>query len=175
MRRRNATLIAVLFCTVAACGGGGTEAATGTEDSLPTQSSSSPATEGEATTSTAPPEDVAAAVASLAASVEATPDEERCFELRLPAEPQVVERAAAEDPSPEVTEFVEDCERSAILAQEFLDGTTSSESGTEPFTNAWRSAIPYGEGTRTATQQEVEVHARHIYREFPEILRALGL
>ena len=43
------------------------------------------------------------------------------------------------------------------------------------FTNAWRQAIPYGAGTRTASRAQIEGAARQIYSDYPEILRALGL
>lgn len=44
------------------------------------------------------------------------------------------------------------------------------------FTNAWRQAIPYGQdGTGMATRAQVEGAARNIYRDYPEILQALGL
>jgi YD repeat-containing protein len=43
------------------------------------------------------------------------------------------------------------------------------------FTNAWRRIIPYGEGTARATREIVEAAARQVYRDYPEILRALGL
>lgn len=43
------------------------------------------------------------------------------------------------------------------------------------FTAAWREAIPYGDGTRTATRADVENAARSIYADYPEILGALGL
>ncbi len=44
------------------------------------------------------------------------------------------------------------------------------------FTNAWREAIPYGpSGTGRAYPAQVEEAARQIYREYPEILQALGL
>ena len=43
------------------------------------------------------------------------------------------------------------------------------------FTNAWRQAIPYGQGTVNATRQQILNAARQIYRAYPEILRALGL
>ena len=44
------------------------------------------------------------------------------------------------------------------------------------FTNAWREAIPYGPtGTGRATPAQVEAAARQIYRDYPEILDALGL
>jgi len=43
------------------------------------------------------------------------------------------------------------------------------------FTNAWRQAIPYGAGTRTASRAQIEGAARQIYADYPEILRALGL
>jgi hypothetical protein len=41
------------------------------------------------------------------------------------------------------------------------------------FTNAWRQAIPYG--SRNVTPGMVNNAARTIYRDYPEILRALGL
>ena len=41
------------------------------------------------------------------------------------------------------------------------------------FTNAWRQAIPYG--SRGITSSIVNDAARTIYREYPEILQALGL
>lgn len=44
------------------------------------------------------------------------------------------------------------------------------------FTNAWREAIPYGPtGTGMATRAQVENASGQIYREYPEILQALGL
>lgn len=44
------------------------------------------------------------------------------------------------------------------------------------FTNAWREAISYGpNGTGMATRAQVEGAAQQIYREYPEILQALGL
>jgi hypothetical protein len=42
----------------------------------------------------------------------------------------------------------------------------------QAFTNAWRNEIPTGQGTRRATQAQVEDAAR---RNYPEILNALGL
>jgi hypothetical protein len=43
------------------------------------------------------------------------------------------------------------------------------------FTQAWRDAIPYGAGTDAATRSLVYQKAREIYKNYPEILRALGL
>jgi RHS repeat-associated protein len=43
------------------------------------------------------------------------------------------------------------------------------------FTNAWRNAIPYGEGTINATREQVMNAAKQIYKDYPEILNALGL
>lgn len=43
------------------------------------------------------------------------------------------------------------------------------------FTNAWRQAIPYGAGTASATRQQIMDAARVIYKDYPEILKALGL
>ena len=45
----------------------------------------------------------------------------------------------------------------------------------QAFTNAWRQLIPYGEGTANATRETVLNAAREVYREFPDILKALGL
>jgi len=39
---------------------------------------------------------------------------------------------------------------------------------------AWRKAIPYSAGTRTASRAQIEA-ARRIYADYPEILKALGL
>jgi hypothetical protein len=43
------------------------------------------------------------------------------------------------------------------------------------FTNAWRAAIPYGEGTARATRELVMREAARIYADYPAILQALGL
>lgn len=43
------------------------------------------------------------------------------------------------------------------------------------FTNLWRKFIPYGKGTREATPERVMEAAREIYKDYPEILKALGL
>ena len=43
------------------------------------------------------------------------------------------------------------------------------------FTNAWRTAIPYGIGTATATKESILNAARSIYADYPAILSALGL
>jgi hypothetical protein len=45
----------------------------------------------------------------------------------------------------------------------------------QAFTNAWRRAIPYGSGTANATRSQIENVARQIYKDYPEILKALGL
>jgi len=42
------------------------------------------------------------------------------------------------------------------------------------FTNAWRSAFPFGAGTRGATVEAVQAAASEIYRNYPFILNALG-
>jgi len=44
----------------------------------------------------------------------------------------------------------------------------------QPFTNAFRSAISYGSGTRAATREVVLRVASRIYADYPAILRALG-
>jgi hypothetical protein len=45
----------------------------------------------------------------------------------------------------------------------------------QAFTNAWRSAIPYGVGTAEAKYDKVIATARLVYANHPDILRALGL
>ncbi|WNB17009.1 RHS repeat domain-containing protein [Marivirga arenosa] len=45
----------------------------------------------------------------------------------------------------------------------------------QAFTNAWRKAIPYGNGTINATREQVINTARQIYKDYPEILNALKL
>lgn len=55
-----------------------------------------------------------------------------------------------------------------------------TEAEHQVFTNAWRAKIGY-EGsnaiktTLTATRADVEKAAREIYKDYPEILNALGL
>jgi hypothetical protein len=41
------------------------------------------------------------------------------------------------------------------------------------FTNAWRKKFPYGEAK--PTPKEVENFARELYKDYPEILKSLGL
>lgn len=43
------------------------------------------------------------------------------------------------------------------------------------FTNAWRQAIPYGAGTSSATTSQVTNAAKQIYKDYPVILKSLGL
>jgi hypothetical protein len=43
------------------------------------------------------------------------------------------------------------------------------------FTNAWRKAIPYVSGTRSATRAQIYDAAREIYAAYPEILKKSGL
>jgi len=43
------------------------------------------------------------------------------------------------------------------------------------FTNAWRAEIHHSAGTANATRQQIMSAASRIYRDYPEILRALGL
>jgi hypothetical protein len=45
----------------------------------------------------------------------------------------------------------------------------------QALTNAWHHAIPYGQGTASATREQVMNEAKRIYQDYPEILRALGL
>jgi RHS repeat-associated protein len=42
------------------------------------------------------------------------------------------------------------------------------------FTNAWRKAIPYGQGTANATLKQVENAARQIYKGHPDLIKSLG-
>lgn len=72
-----------------------------------------------------------------------------------------------------------------LIEQRFggLFGTTRAEGLSvavtraehQAFTNEWRRLIGYGPGTRAATRESVEAAAREVYRDYPEILRALGL
>jgi hypothetical protein len=41
------------------------------------------------------------------------------------------------------------------------------------FTNVWRKKFPYGEAK--PTPKEVENFARELYKDYPEILKSLGL
>jgi hypothetical protein len=50
-----------------------------------------------------------------------------------------------------------------------------TEAEHQAFTNAWRKLIPYGEGTVDATRKQIEDATREIYKDFPEILKKLGL
>jgi hypothetical protein len=43
------------------------------------------------------------------------------------------------------------------------------------FTNAWRKAIPYGQGTVNATEASVLNAAKQIYKKHSDILKAIGL
>lgn len=52
-------------------------------------------------------------------------------------------------------------------------GVTKAEH--QIFTNAWRKMIPYGEGTANATREQIMKAAREIYKDYPDILKALGL
>lgn len=45
----------------------------------------------------------------------------------------------------------------------------------DAFTAAWRSEIGYGAGTHNATAEQVLAAARKIYKDYPDILAALGL
>jgi hypothetical protein len=45
----------------------------------------------------------------------------------------------------------------------------------QAFTNAWRAAIPYGEGTANVTKEMIMREAARIYADYPAILQALGL
>lgn len=56
-----------------------------------------------------------------------------------------------------------------------MESIAASKAEHQVFTNAWRKAIPYGEGTANATLEQVNNAARQIYKNYPEILKALGL
>lgn len=43
------------------------------------------------------------------------------------------------------------------------------------FTNAWRKKFPYGTDYTKVTQQQVESFAKTVYKDYPEILKGLGL
>ena len=43
------------------------------------------------------------------------------------------------------------------------------------FTNAWRAEMPYIDGTRGATPDEIMSAARNVYENYPEIKKVLGL
>lgn len=43
------------------------------------------------------------------------------------------------------------------------------------FTSKWRQLIPHREGTDTATKEQVIRAAREVYKNYPELLKALGL
>ncbi|WP_342617559.1 FG-GAP-like repeat-containing protein [Rhodoferax sp. GW822-FHT02A01] len=58
--------------------------------------------------------------------------------------------------------------------REMLSVVATKEEHQE-FTNAWRAAISYGEGTLNATVDKIQDTARQIYEGYPAILRALGL
>jgi RHS repeat-associated protein len=45
----------------------------------------------------------------------------------------------------------------------------------QKFTNAWRALIPHGNGTKSATPQQIMDAARKVYKDYPEVLKALGL
>jgi hypothetical protein len=42
-------------------------------------------------------------------------------------------------------------------------------------TNAWRAKIGYGPGTRAATRETIMQEAANIYKDYPYLLKALGL
>ena len=42
------------------------------------------------------------------------------------------------------------------------------------FTNAWRQVIPYGQGTANASRDQILSAARQIYRDYPDILKAVN-
>lgn len=63
----------------------------------------------------------------------------------------------------------------AVSGIKYSQGLTVAVSKEEHlvFTNAWREAIPYGEGTRAALLEDVITQARGIYKDYPAILRSL--
>jgi RHS repeat-associated protein len=64
----------------------------------------------------------------------------------------------------------------AILGQKAsqMASVALTEAEHQTFTNAWRAAFPYGT-TSTATTKEILDAARVIYKDYPDILKALGL
>ena len=64
-----------------------------------------------------------------------------------------------------------------VLGQNARQGLSVAVTQAEhqAFTNAWRSAIPYGAGTANATEAQIMNAARQIYADYPQILNALGL
>lgn len=68
----------------------------------------------------------------------------------------------------------EDFGEAKMAAAEATIVVTRSEH--QAFANARRQAIPYGpNGTGMATRAQIDAVAREIYRDYPEILQALGL
>ncbi|UTY59245.1 RHS repeat-associated core domain-containing protein [Massilia sp. erpn] len=61
------------------------------------------------------------------------------------------------------------------VAEKEMKSIALTEAEHQAFTNAWRKLIPYGEGTANATKDQVESAAKQIYKNYPEILKALGL
>ena len=45
----------------------------------------------------------------------------------------------------------------------------------QTITNKWRELIPYGKGTKGAEPKDVIDAAKKVYKEYPEILKELGL
>jgi hypothetical protein len=43
----------------------------------------------------------------------------------------------------------------------------------QAFTNAWRKAIPYGAGTSSATPTQIMNAAKEIYKDYPDLLKAI--
>ena len=43
------------------------------------------------------------------------------------------------------------------------------------FTNAWRTAFPYGQKIATKGKKQFKNVAKEVYKDYPEILKALGL
>ena len=62
-----------------------------------------------------------------------------------------------------------------LLAAGKMDAIALTVAEHQAFTKAWRQAIPYGEGTVNATKEQIANAARQIYKNYPEILRTLGL
>jgi RHS repeat-associated protein len=61
------------------------------------------------------------------------------------------------------------------VAEKDMQSIALTEAEHQAFTNAWRARIPYGAGTRAADKAEVEKAAKQIYKNYPDILKTLGL
>ncbi|MCA9620267.1 MAG: RHS repeat-associated core domain-containing protein, partial [Myxococcales bacterium] len=87
-------------------------------------------------------------------------------------------------------ELTKDLAKSGLEAHHLIEKRFAATLGVDPekmasiavteaehtaFTKRWREAIPYGEGTATATKEQILRAAREIYAGHPAIRKALGL